>query len=801
MWDVIAWFFIVEAIGLIFFPIAFTGLPFLSDRGWGISKPLGLIVLGFLTWALSYLNVLNNSAFTWWLVLLFLLISGIALVAFRWKHWVRFLMTRWRTILVMEVLFLVFFFGFIVLRSHNPEISNTEKLMEIQLLNAATVAESAPPEDPWMSGENVAYYYGGYWYLAGIGKMSSVRTGVGFNLSTGLIAGMAATGIFSLVYNLVRRDGGSLKPSLILGITGAFLLLVVPNLAGWWEIMANFGFGTVGFFDWLSIHGIEKGNNGFNWRPDEFWWWFRASRIINSFDVYGNSLDYTIQEFPFFSLMLGDVHPHVISIPFVLTGLSVIFNVFLSRAKWGFSWITSYPIGSALLVLVIGSSGFINQADILLIIAIFVTTVLLKSYRENNGAKRIVFIKVLPTSLVFIVISIALFFPFYFDTLKGQIQFPPIAPAPYGSRFVHLFTVWGIFVALLLPFLLKYTRVVFYTSNVDVGFVPGIFGRMSRLIKVNGQVTVSLMSSLIIVGLFLFWGTTHLLFNADSSPVDLLKRFGTTLPLGFIFFIVFSILIYRVRQGSRDSSQYGLLLILISTLLIFGCELFFVNDLFGNRMNTIFKVYYQVWIILSLVSTYGLHRWYRTHSNLRGVGRLLSRTLVVLIVILLLGPIWYSFSASFSKASEYDGPTTINGWQHLKVRHQLEAEAIEWLVREANPGARIVEAVGPSYTEYGRISAATGLPTILGWPNHERQWRGAIDDIDNRERDVKLIYETDRLTVAKQIIYRYGIEYVIIGARERKIYPKLSREKFDILGIKVLDLNGMTIYRIKRTNG
>ena len=452
-----------------------------------------------------------------------------------------------------------------------------------------------------------------------------------------------------------------------------------------------------------------------------------------------------------------------------------------------------------LLVLVIGSSGFINQADIILIITIFVSTVLLKSYRENNGVKSTIVIKVLPTSIVFILISIAIFSPFYFDTLKGQIQFPPIAPAAYGSRPIHLLTVWGFFVILLVPFILKYSGVLFYFSSLGILSSTGPLSRMSRGIRIHLLGTISFIPSLIIVGLFIVWGITHLLFNPDSVPFDLIKRLGTILPLGFIFFIVFLVLVYRLRRGSYDSSQYGLLLILISTLLIYGCELFFINDLFGNRMNTIFKVYYQVWIILSLVSAYGLHRWYRTQSNLRGIGLLLSRTLIVLIAVLLLGPIWYLFSASVSKASEYDGPTTINGWHHLKLRDQSEAKAIEWLNREAGPGARIVEAVGPSYTDYGRISAATGLPTILAWSNHERQWRGIIDDIDNRELDVRLIYETDQLVLAEQIIDRYGIEYVIIGARERNTYPKLYEEKFDTLGYKVLDLNGMTIYRIKRT--
>src|SRR5690606_23828565 len=102
--------------------------------------------------------------------------------------------------------------------------------------------------------------------------------------------------------------------------------------------------------------GLEPSGGAENWRPDQFWWWFRASRIINTFSESGASLDYTIEEFPYFSMMLGDLHPHVISIPFIIGGLAAAYNLLLSETRWGFGWLRSHPLSAASIALITGAS-------------------------------------------------------------------------------------------------------------------------------------------------------------------------------------------------------------------------------------------------------------------------------------------------------------------------------------------------------------------------------------------------------------------------------------------------------------
>ena len=84
--------------------------------------------------------------------------------------------------------------------------------------------------------------------------------------------------------------------------------------------------GSDGFWEWIGIKGLDGSNTGSGLFPDNQWWWFRASRVIDTLSD-GQSLDYTITEFPIFSFILGDLHPHMISLPFVVLGLGLILNL------------------------------------------------------------------------------------------------------------------------------------------------------------------------------------------------------------------------------------------------------------------------------------------------------------------------------------------------------------------------------------------------------------------------------------------------------------------------------------------
>lgn len=852
MTDLIPWLLTAEIVGLAAFPLVFRAFPRLTDRGFGLSIPAGMLMVSTTIWLLSYVNVLPNDRWAWWLVVGLVAAGGFVAVRRHIPELKDLLTERWPVLLTAQLVFLTFFLLFALLRSHDPNITNTEKPMEILMLNAAVSAESAPPEDPWLAGEPVAYYYGGYWNLGGIATLSSVPTANGFNLSLALIGGMAASAMFSLVYSMVARDRGGFRTATLSGVGAVGLMLLVASLAGWWELAANYGIGSSGFYEWLGIDGLRPNPEPGNWRPDQFWWWFRASRVINTFDESGVGLDFTIQEFPAFSFVLGDLHPHVISIPFVIVGLAAAFNLFVSRDRWGWSWLKRNPYSTVAIGLIVATSGFINQADILLMSALFGGVVVLKSYGETGRNLLFTVLQAWLPLAVVAGVGIIVFSPFYFGTLGGQLQSPPLAPVEFGSRPVHFLTVWGLFLLVLAPFAVHYAgptarryggaiwRVrggsspsaffqsitskglrerfaeLRYAEDDELKFSAGrssprpsakteeFGGEASALTeKEDRELLQRLDRSVLLVplvmaaGSYLIWAITHLAFNDRATFSDVFTRLGTVLPLGIAFVALTFVTLKKAHQGATPSSLFALLVTALGVYLLFGAELFFVHDLFGNRMNTVFKFYFQVWILFSAAAAYGTFYWAKTHRILSGQPALLSRTAAVAVAVLLVGPLWYPVAAGYSKAEDYSGPVTLDGWAFLDRFNQADATAIDWLNNEAASESRIVEAVGGSYTEHGRISAATGLPTLLGWAGHERQWRGSDELFFTREEDIREIYESEDEVITDELLRRYEVTYVVIGPRERAAYPSLDVAKFDSLGEKVLESNGVSIYQVR----
>ena len=132
----------------------------------------------------------------------------------------------------------------------------------------------------------------------------------------------------------------------------------------------------------------------------------------------------------------------------------------------------------------------------------------------------------------------------------------------------------------------------------------------------------------------------------------------------------------------------------------------------------------------------------------------------------------------------------------MKDRLPDDYKAVMWLNQNIKGRPVIVEAQGDSYTDYGRISANTGLPTILGWTVHEWLWRGSYDIPSPRIEDVRLIYESDDLDETKALLKKYGVEYVYVGNLEREKYTNLTGSKFEGLGKVVFETGQTKIYKL-----
>jgi len=115
------------------------------------------------------------------------------------------------------------------------------------------------------------------------------------------------------------------------------------------------------------------------------------------------------------------------------------------------------------------------------------------------------------------------------------------------------------------------------------------------------------------------------------------------------------------------------------------------------------------------------------------------------------------------------------------------------------PGeAVILEVPGDRYAAYdyvGRVSALTGLATLLGWGNHEHQWRGSYELPARREPDIEALFNGLDLSRTTALLDQYDITYVYVGTLERKRYRADGLAKFEHLMEAVYRQGDVVIYR------
>jgi len=793
MLQAIATLLTVELIGLAAFPVVARAFPVLADRGWAISRPIGMLLIATVVWLASYTKLVPNTPATWWVVLVLFAFTSIWVLKADFPQLKQSLVRRWRIIVAIEVIFIVFFLMFLSMRAYDPAASGTEKPMDLMMLTAVTSAEYAPPQDLWLSGEPIAYYYFGYWIYGGVNAMAGTAPSLAFNISMAIIAGLAASIAASLVVTLVRRDGAGTKVALIAGGASASLLLLVSNLSGLWTLLDITKIAPIGLLNWYHGHEYDRVDKIVTWRPDDFWWWWKSSRITNTFNDAGNEVDFTIQEFPFFSFLLGDFHPHLMSIPFVLTGVTVLTALFIAHRTISFEVLKRNIPAAIIVAVVVGASGFINFWDVGLLLLLS-TGLVIAGWVGSRRMDAMSFVRAaLPMAILWL-IGMLIFSPFYLGTAESQVQWPPLAPVKYGSRPIHLLSVWLLLMTAGAPIFLLLTKryVSILVGKIRSG--APIPPQERHLIWRPAWITAGILT----VGPCLIWALTHLAFNESAQAFDVVSRLPVTGSLGFASAVMIAVVLTRARRGADDGSHFVLLFAALAIYLIFAAELFFVHDLFGNRMNTVFKFYYQAWIVLSVVGGYGAYVWWKHHSIFEGKTKFLSRTALGVVSVIVLSSLYFPIAASVSKTTTSGLGPNLDSLSFMEARDSDELSVIGDINELADHDDVIVEAVGGSYSEFGRIAGASGVPTVLGWTFHETQWHGSNELFVDREVDVRTLYTSDDSGEIQQMIDKYSLTMVVVGPRERSTYGNIDMAMFDTLGDRIIEHGSFTVFRINK---
>ena len=383
MVDALTWLLAVELLGILAFPLCFVLFRRLPDRGITLAKPLALVLFSYVLWLSGLTQLIPNTRLT--IIVILVLGAAVGGLLFRvTAHRVmEFLKEEWRTLVVAEALFLAFFFLWLGITSENPAISGTEKPMDFGFMNAVLQSRFFPPEDPWLAGHSISWYYFGHFMMAFLTKLTAVPSNVSYNLAIALVPALVAIGAFGLLYNLIRLSGGTWKAALGFGLAAPALILLIGNLEGALEFVQAQGWGGDGFWDWVGIKDLQGSVASSGAFPDTSNWWWHATRVIDTL-ADGQSLDYTITEFPMFSFLLGDLHSHVVSLPFFILGLSLGLNLFQSDDELGPGWLWRNPVEAGAIALFIGSLAFINVWDFPVMAGALAALLLVKSYAQKS---------------------------------------------------------------------------------------------------------------------------------------------------------------------------------------------------------------------------------------------------------------------------------------------------------------------------------------------------------------------------------------------------------------------------------
>lgn len=226
----------------------------------------------------------------------------------------------------------------------------------------------------------------------------------------------------------------------------------------------------------------------------------------------------------------------------------------------------------------------------------------------------------------------------------------------------------------------------------------------------------------------------------------------------------------QAGPGGGESSLFAGLLFLAGLGLTLAVDFVYVRDGFGVRMNTVFKSYYQGWVLLACASAFAV--WWIFEHGKSALGQAGVSIFKGFLALGLGACLVYPVLSIYSRAGGLSGTANFDAASGLAQANPDDWAAIHWLDENVQGAPVILEAPGESYHYEGRISAFTGLPTLLGWSMHESQWRGNYDEQSQRLPVIAAIYAG--LTL--ELLHQYGVKYVVLGAPELAYIDSTRRQ-------------------------
>ncbi|HVN85606.1 MAG TPA: DUF2298 domain-containing protein [Candidatus Binatia bacterium] len=792
---------LVEVLGLAVYALG--GGWLMGASPYALAKIIGVLLFAYVPWVLVHLGQVEFSRAT--LAVWALVLGGIgAAAALRTRRRA----TEWdvspargREIAATEILFWGTFVFFLLVRAFNPEVYWGEKPMDFSFLNILMRSTHLPPAEPWFAGSDLNYSYFGHYISAALGKLCHIDPAITFNLAIALFGGLTAAGAFALGHAISNRWR--------VGVVSAVLTVLLGNLAGPREL--------------LQRHQMNF---------DYFW---ATSRVIRD----------TINEFPLWSFLFADLHAHVMVMPFSLAFLCL--AVAWVRQRFGFD--TEQRASAAavigLLGLTLGTIMVTNTWSLFTYMPFF--AFLLGCHWIAGDAWRPpvapppapeeIAPPEAPTPLDTRMTEVvpdpardalrAALESVYPDEGTNNPDLAEIHPAPPAEPAVEpaapsppivvrprrgFFTfIAQFFTRVLFPaaavVLLAYAFYLPYwwhwkAPERNLGWENGPFAKPSDFLTIFGVFLYVLVPYL-----FFVWRRQMLGRHATArTGIGWLRRIvlglvilgvaGSLFVSTRAFLIILAVLALQLAMQRRTPMRHRIPLAMASFAFCVtaGCEVIYVWD----RMNTLFKFYLDSWFLFAAAAAAaGAEIW-----RGRVVSGVMRRVWQVGFVAIL-------GVAAFTAGSDVYGVLstkrvvtprpTLNGMLYLEDHAPYELAAYNWLNERISGIPVILEAYGPSYQEYTRVSMNTGLPTVLGWDYHVFQRAQTHADIERRKADIKLIYTSDNKEQVRAALQRYHVALMFIGPLERRTYPAINMEQLkswnDLL-TPVYENSAVTIFAV-----
>jgi YYY domain-containing protein len=785
------WWLVASMLGWIAWPLLFPLLRGLADRGYGLSRAFGLLVLGWVHWLGVSLGLWQNRLLPLLVIVLALAVAGRLAWAARKPEIVAFRRAVSRLLLFEEAIFAAAFLLFAGIRTLNPDLwqpwNGGEKFMEFAFLNAILRSPHFPPYDPYFAGGIINYYYFGLYLVSAMIKLTGVYAEVAFNLAIPLFFALTATGVFSVAFTLasrtrlVRQDGlsdqttddrpSSFRRAAGIGLLAIALTLLMGNLDGvrWLKEVTS-----------ALVTGAAA--------PAYDYW--AASRVI----------PYTINEFPLWTFTFADLHPHLIAMPFgvLVIGLALDW-VLTSHSRLT---LRQDLLKLVALIISLGALGAINTWDLPTYALLIAGACVIRGWHDARlrGA-----IAGLVAAAAVAGLAVAAYWPFYDHYVplvgggEGSAVGRFLGMVTQGSPLKPWLSIWGVFLFLAASYLVVAWRE--RTSKVESEHPERRRHEVPAESKQAAGAEVELPHSRTHRG----WLIAALGVCAVAAVLVALGY--PTAATASVPLCLALPLMFQPARALED--RFVALLLAMGLAVVVGIEVVYLRDFLAGgewyRMNTLFKFSVPAWLFLGLAGSVMLDRAWAAANRARSWIGLPWQT--AMAGLLALGFIFLAVGVRARVDDRFPGARpaigTLDGtaymtvaqytWpneQHvIKLEH--EREAIRWLLENVKGSPVIAEAPAATYSVDGadaaydyyragglRVASLTGLPTFLGQHQYEQR---PGSQVGQRQATGQEFFQTTDVSYAQRLMAELRVGYIYVGVLERLLFSPDALRKFDVL--------------------